>query len=90
MARTVEQVAIHQLDALREIVARRDVSSVYGTFTEYLSDFYPDFSWDARIIDEINHMKTLPDYDNVMDGLMEIFKFDMRAHLDEAIALNAE
>lgn len=89
--RTTEQVATAQLDALKTLVEAGGLPSVYkGNFTVYLFDYYADFSWDAHIVDEINRMRSLPEFENVMDGITRVFNFDMRDNLVKAIAIHLE
>lgn len=91
MARTIEEVATTQLNALKGLVTAGKLHDVYkGEFRSYLFDFYADFSWDARIRKEVEFMKTLPEFDEVMDGIQRVFSFDMRADVEEAIAINPE
>lgn len=91
MTRTIEEVAIAQLNELKELLVVGALHAAYnGKFRNYLFDFYADFSWDARIRKEVEHMKTLPEFDEVMDGIQRVFDFNMRADVEEAIAIHSE
>lgn len=90
MTRTIEEVAITQLNALKALVEAGKLPDVYESFYMYTFDYYADFSWDARIRKEVEHMKTLPEFDEVMDGIKRVFDFDMRGDVEQAIAIHPD
>ncbi len=67
-----------------EYIGEHGLPDCYKDFKEFLFDFYPDFSWNKRMKDEIRVILTDSRFPEIEKKIKKAYAFDIRKELEKA------
>lgn len=67
-------------------VTEHGLPNCYSSFTDFLWDFYPDFSWDSKMVNEILYIMDHESFNTIVNGIERDWNFNMRDEFNKAVA----
>ena len=88
--RTLQEIVQREKARLRKLL-QEGLHPIYeGKFEDFLCDFYPDFSWNAVLYDELQACLDDPEWIVLAVEVKQKWGFDFRKDMQEGVDRHAE